>query len=116
MCIFKYEAMNLKEKQAQKVIKKQRVPKEYKEERLSIKITLDDKQRIEKASKLLGINISSFVIEQALKTAYQVLKEHESIILSEEEGNKFLEIMNRPAQLNADLTKAGQVYKEMFNH
>ena len=110
--------MDTKEEKGKKVSKRQisAKNKQHKEERLSIKITLDDKQRIEKASKLLGINISSFVIEQALKTAYQVLKEHESIILSEEEGNRFLEIMNRPAQLNADLTKAGQVYKEMFNH
>ncbi len=108
--------MNSKEKKEQKVVKKQRVPKQYKEERLSIKITLDDKERIEKASKILGINISSFVIEQALKSAYQVLKEHEGILLSEEEGNKFLEIMNQPAELNANLTKAVAVYKDMFKH
>ena len=77
-----------------------------KQERMHIRLDAISKQKIERAAAYLNKNISEFVINQAVSAANQVIKEHETVTLTLEDAQIFLDALENPPQPNKKLIAA----------
>lgn len=85
-----------------------------KDARLNVKLKLADKSRIERAAKLSGHNMTTFILNAALSASDKVMERNQSIIQSKEEAKAFFDIINQPAQVNKNLSRSIRRYKEAF--
>jgi uncharacterized protein (DUF1778 family) len=77
-----------------------------KQERMHIRLDAISKQKIERAAAYLNKNISEFVINHAVNAANQVIKEHETVTLTLEDAQMFLDALENPPQPNKKLIAA----------
>lgn len=74
-----------------------------KKERIDIRVSKEDKEIIEKAASLSSLSLSSYVISIVLKQARYDITGNKKIILSKNEGQKFIEIMDESPEANIRL-------------
>ena len=77
-----------------------------KQERMHIRLDTLSKQKLERAAAYTHKSLSEFVLGQALHAADEVIQEHETIKLSHEDWDVFLDALESPPQANARLKKA----------
>lgn len=83
-----------------------------KQERLDIRASSYEKKKFEAASAILGMNLSAFLRMSALEKSTEVIKQHDTIFLSDEARDAFLEALQHPPKPNKALKKAFQDYKK----
>ena len=66
--------------------------------RLDIRTSHQAKATLEEAAAMLGITISAFVLEAAMKKAHEVLKESHTIQLSNEGHERLMSAMDNPPE------------------
>ncbi len=74
--------------------------------RIEFKTSSEVKQMLQGAAKLLGMDLSSFLISTATQRAREVLKDEKMLLLSEENWNNFEAYLHRekePSQALKDL-------------
>jgi uncharacterized protein (DUF1778 family) len=69
---------------------------------------------LKRASDLLGMSLSSFMLSSAIEKATKTIKERDLIILSSRDQSKFIEEMLNPKPMNDTLLKALDKYEETF--
>lgn len=74
--------------------------------RLDLRLDEEDKARIERAARLRGVPVSSFVREAVLREAAKVVATAYDVSLSEAESRRFLRALDAPFLPNARLKKA----------
>ena len=77
-------------------------------ERIDIRISLKDKETIERAAEYNNLSISSYIISVVLKQAKIDLRDNEVIILNNNERDNFIKALsecNEPNQALKDLFK-----------
>lgn len=77
-------------------------------ERIDIRISLHDKETIEKAAECNNLSISSYIVSVVLKQAKFDLRDNEMIILNDSERDNFIKALNEcnePNQALKDLFK-----------
>lgn len=77
---------------------------------IHIRTAPSDKSLIEKAAETLGLSISSFMLQNALKAARRELAEVEKISLSKRDASSFFAALESPPAPNAALLGAFQSY------
>ncbi len=77
-----------------------------KQERMHIRLDSTSKLKIERAAAYLNKNISEFVINQAVSAADRVIKEHESVTLTSEDAQVFLDALENPPKPNKRMVQA----------
>lgn len=77
-----------------------------KEERISIRASSDIKEMIAKAATLSKISFSEFLLKAAQKEAQIVLKEHDTLTLSNSQRDWFVMLLDNPPQANDKLESA----------
>lgn len=80
-----------------------------KQERMHIRLDTVSKQKLERAAAYAHKSLSEFVLGQALHAANEVIHEHETIVLDENDWGVFLDALDNPAKPN---TKLRQAYAE----
>lgn len=66
-----------------------------KEKSLNIRISESDKLLLNRAASMLGLNLTSFVLQSAMNRAQEALEHEKHIELHPEEMRKLLEILDR---------------------
>ena len=74
-----------------------------KNDRLEIRLTVDQKELIERASALRGASLSSFVTETVVGAARETLNEEHSMRLNAEQSAKLVQLLNEPPKPNEAL-------------
>lgn len=74
--------------------------------RLTLRLDLSDKERIDRAAVLRGMTLSSFVRDAALREAERVMAAEQTVTLTAAESARLLKALNAPFQPNAKLKKA----------
>lgn len=72
-------------------------------ERIDIRISLQDKEMIERAANFNNLSISSYIISVVLKQAKIDLKDNEIIILNNSERDNFIKALNECNEPNQSL-------------
>lgn len=74
--------------------------------RLDLRIAAEDKARIERAARLRGVPISTFIRDVALREAAKVAIAELAVSLSAEESRHLLQALDEPWAPNAKLARA----------
>jgi uncharacterized protein (DUF1778 family) len=83
-----------------------------KQERMHIRLDALTKQKLELAATYVHKSLSEFVLGQALNSADDVIREHETITLSHADCEAFLNALENPPKPNARLKKAFNEHKQ----
>ncbi|MFA5889936.1 MAG: DUF1778 domain-containing protein [Actinomycetota bacterium] len=70
--------------------------KEYKDQRLSLRISRRQREVIAQAAEVAETDVSAFVLDAALVSAQKVLADRRFFSISGEAWDRFVEILDRP--------------------
>lgn len=83
--------------------------------RLNIRIHPDIKERIQRAARILGQDLTEFTSNVLNREAKEIIDNHEQILLSEQEYDWFIEALDRPARTPSKRSlRALKEYREVF--
>lgn len=82
-------------------------------ERLDARVTREEKELIETAASLRGTSASDFVRMATREAALKTIREHEVLMLNEEEKRIFVEALLNPPKPSANLIAAARRYKKV---
>lgn len=81
--------------------------------RLVARISPDDKALLERAATLEGSSLASFVVSHIRTAAAEVIRQHETIQLSQTESERFLKALYAPpTKPTARMTRALELYRQ----
>lgn len=69
-----------------------------KSKRIEIRVTPEQKKRIERAAFLQGRSVTEFLVSSAQVTAAQVLQEEETLLLYERDAKQFVDALLAPSK------------------
>jgi|GEM_PF-4970153 uncharacterized protein (DUF1778 family) len=81
---------------------------------LNMRISESDKHTLNRAASLLGVNLTSFVLQSAKNKAQEALEHEKRIVLTKRDMKKLLEIMDS-TEPNENLSDAFAYYNETIN-
>jgi len=84
-----------------------------KQERLDVRTSASEKKKFESAAMLLGMNLSSFLRMSAIEKSTEVLKQQDTIHLSDRARDAFLDALQNPPKANRALKKAFNDYQKL---
>jgi uncharacterized protein (DUF1778 family) len=85
-------------------------PDTTRDARLEVRVSAAQKSLLQHAAALSGRTLSEFVVTSAQDAACRVIAEHESIRLSREEQQTFVQALLQPPEPNARLKRAAKAY------
>jgi uncharacterized protein (DUF1778 family) len=103
--VYKYRTFWYNEGSKEKMVMKQ--------ERLDVRTSAKEKEQFEIAAAFLGVNLSAFMRMSAIEKSTEVLKQHDTLFLSNKARDAFLEALQNPPQPNKELKKAFKEYKKL---
>ena len=78
---------------------------EKKSTRLSIRTTLEGKRLLERAAEKERMNLSDFVLANALSAAEAVVRDDATVALGDRQWNRFVAALDAPPRSSSDLRK-----------
>jgi len=75
------------------------------EVRIDLRTTKTVKQTINRASELLGTTMSAFIVQQSYEAARQVMSNHQHLVLSNKDRDRFLSLLESPPKPNNALKR-----------
>lgn len=72
-------------------------------ERINLRTTPQAKAIIEQASQMMGVSVSSFMIEQAYQKALELINHNQTIALTADEWQHAIELLDNPPKPNDKL-------------
>ncbi|MEH6581828.1 MAG: DUF1778 domain-containing protein [Halioglobus sp.] len=73
--------------------------------RMELKTTQSLKQMLTRAAAFSGVDLTAFVLSSAEEKARNVIEHHDSLALSRDDQERFLEILSQPPKPPAALKK-----------
>ncbi len=83
-----------------------------KQERMHIRLDAQTKNTLERAASHAHKSVSDFVISNALISAEKILREHESLSLSANDWNTFMDALDNPLPENDFLRESMALHKK----
>ena len=77
----------------------------YKDSRINLRTSLDDKSLLERAASLRHLSLSSYIIATSIRQAQQDLAEQETLLVSNSERDMIMKALENPPKPNAALRK-----------
>ncbi len=77
-----------------------------KNERINLRLSGAAKTRLEQAASYEGKTVSGFILATALVRAEETIRKHETMVLSRQDAEAFLDAVLRPPKPNARLREA----------
>ncbi|BAZ17567.1 hypothetical protein NIES4071_94470 [Calothrix sp. NIES-4071] len=81
---------------------------------IEVKISQINKEKLEKAAAITGLNLSDYVMHQALSAAMQHIESYGKMVLSERDSQIFLAALENPPEANEALRKAIKEHQEEY--
>jgi uncharacterized protein (DUF1778 family) len=88
----------------------QDTPDTTRDARLEVRVSVAQKRLLQHAAALSGRTLSEFLVTSAQDAARRVIVEHESIRLSREEQQAFVQALLQPPEPNARLKRAAKAH------
>ncbi|HEX8999431.1 MAG TPA: DUF1778 domain-containing protein [Blastocatellia bacterium] len=76
-----------------------------------MKIDQQAKDLLERAAAMSGLSLADYAASNLVQAAMQTIERHERLILSEQDRDRFLVAIDRPAKPIPALEKAAQNYQ-----
>lgn len=77
----------------------------YKDSRINLRTSLDDKSLLERAASLRHLSLSSYIIATSIRQAQLDLAEQETLLVSNSERDIIMKALENPPKPNAALRK-----------
>ncbi|MBR4375443.1 MAG: DUF1778 domain-containing protein [Spirochaetia bacterium] len=77
----------------------------YKDSRINLRTSLDDKSLLERAASLRHLSLSSYIIATSIRQAQLDLAEQETLLVSNSERDMIMKALENPPKPNAALRK-----------
>jgi len=81
-------------------------------ERIDVRVSSKHKEKLEQAANLLGLTLSSFMVEQALSAAMSTIEKAAHLELSEKDWKTMTKALDNPPAPNTNLVQAVKVYRK----
>lgn len=85
-----------------------------KDSRLDLRVTLEQKQLLERAAALAGVSVSAYTLFHVLPAAKQDIDSSERLVLSDRDRDLFMSVMENPPELKGKLKSAIKQYREKY--
>jgi uncharacterized protein (DUF1778 family) len=82
------------------------------DDRLELRTTKEEKRLLAAAAAYERLDITSFIMRQALPAAREVVERNERIVLSERDTIRVLELLENPPKLTAALIASARSHRE----
>ena len=86
--------------------------KRAKSERLEARITLQQKELLQRAAELRGLSLTDFLVESARQAAEATIREHSIMTLTARDSVLFVEALLNPGEPNSTLKAAFAAYSD----
>lgn len=86
-----------------------------KSRRIDLRVTPEQKELLERAAALQGVSLSAYTLFHLLPIAKQELDAHERLVLSDEDRDLFLSVLENPPPLKGSLKSAIQHYQQKYD-
>lgn len=83
-----------------------------KEERINIRLSNSAKKSLERAARLEGKSVSSFILSSALVQAEKTIHDHEIMSLNKQESEAFFDALSKPIMFNKTLLDAFEEHSQ----
>lgn len=90
------------------------MPTAKKDDRISLRVDSDVKERLEEAADLQGVPLSAFIIQAATEKATDVRIKQERLVLSDRDRDRFLAALEEDTP-NEDLREAVGSHDELIS-
>lgn len=84
--------------------------------RLEARVDSEIKALWQKAADLQGVTLTDFVIASVQQAAYKVIEQHQTLKLSLEDAEAFVEALKHPQEPNDALVAAALRYKQVIQN
>ena len=74
-------------------------------ERINVRSTVDAKNVIEQAANLLGLSVSSFMIQSSFERAKELLKSHHKLKVNNADRDMLMNLLENPRPANDEMKK-----------
>lgn len=74
-------------------------------ERINVRSTVDAKNVIEQAANLLGLSVSSFMIQSSFERAKELLKSHHELKVNNADRDMLMNFLENPRPANDEMKK-----------
>ena len=74
-------------------------------ERINVRSTVDAKNVIEQAANLLGLSVSSFMIQSSFERAKELLKYHHELKVNNADRDMLMNLLENPRPANDEMKK-----------
>lgn len=85
-----------------------------KDSRIDLRVTLEQKELLERAASLKGVSLSAYTLFHVLPAAKQEVDAHERLVLSNRDRDLFMSIIENPPELKGKLKSAIKKYREKY--
>jgi len=75
-------------------------------QRLSVRIDASQKELLIRAATIQSTDLTDFVTRSSVAAAYEVIEQHEHLVLNEEQTDYLLNLLDAPPEPNDKLLKA----------
>lgn len=82
---------------------------------LAVRLNHESKRIIEKAARACGQTMSGFTVSTLLRSASDILEQHQNIHLSDQDRDRFLAAIDSSPQPNQALRRAAERYKRQYS-
>jgi uncharacterized protein (DUF1778 family) len=83
-------------------------------ERIDVRLRPEQKTEIERAAHIKGLTMTDFIIQNAVTSARQAIREYETWTLERPDAELFAAALMEPVVLGPRLTQAAKHYKKRF--
>ncbi|WP_336195540.1 DUF1778 domain-containing protein [Hafnia paralvei] len=79
-----------------------------KKQRIDLRLTDDDKSKIEEAAAMTNQTITQFMVASAAERAEEVIEQHRRLVLNDESWNLVMNAISNPPAPNSRLKRAAK--------
>lgn len=87
-----------------------------KKSRVDLRIDQDQKELLERAASLRGLSLSSYLLSNSIEAATRDIESHEKLVLSDNDRDLFLSLMENPPEPNQALKSAMRRFQEEYEN
>lgn len=88
--------------------------KKKKQSRIDLRISPEQKELLERAASLKGLSVSSYLLSNSIETATRDIESHEKLVMSDNDRDLFLSLMENPPEPNQALKSAMKRFQEEY--
>lgn len=86
------------------------------DDRIALRATHQERERLLKAARFSGMTLSSFLRQAALEKSEDILRSNEVITLSDRDRDLFLDALENPQKSNRNLLQAFRKYQKLKSY